>query len=376
MKVQRINTSKGKRYIVIDDNLLPISEINRYLHHLDNLGKSPNTQKSYAFNLMLFCQYMSYVKIGIKDLCACPDKGPIVILSEFVLWLQYPDYSKNILHIEKESCARSNRTINHVMSVVLGFYQYLAMNDEIEQLEAYRLQLSSNQFKPFLYELVKHKTKIMSSIFKKQVPSVPVEAITRQEFNTLFNLCSSRRNKLLLSLLFEGGLRLNEALGMRISDVAHLEDKIINIVARENNENGARVKGNSEGCIYLPDYVVDLILDYINEDILEYESDFLFLNLVGRYKGKPLRDNNIEQFFIRLSLRAGFRVRPHMLRHGFAQEKLEAGWPLEQVQAYLRHKNPTSTLIYAQYTDVMKIEQMQKFINVMNNKNGDIKNDR
>lgn len=34
---------------------------------------------------------------------------------------------------------------------------------------------------------------------------------------------------------------------------------------------------------------------------------------------------------------------------------------MEQIQAYLRHKNPTSTEIYAQFTDALKISKMQEF---------------
>jgi integrase/recombinase XerD len=361
MKVQEINTPKGKRYVLLDDQFKPIGVVNKYLKFLDNLGKSPNTQRTYAYDLLLYCQFMQKKGISLLDLCNNPERGPIDILSEFVLWLQYPDYSNGILHIDREECARSNKTVNHIMSAVLELYQYLAANGEIQQLEAYRMQMIGGQFKPFLYELVKHKTQVQSSIFKKPVPSVPVKGITREQYNTLFSLCHNRRDKLLIALLYEGGLRINEALGLHFSDIAQIEDKTIRIVSRENNENGARVKNNAEGVIYLPDYVVDLLLDYINEDALEYESDFVFINLYGRNKGFPMKYGSAEKLFERLSNDAGFEVTPHMLRHGFSQEKLESGWTLEQVQAYLRHKNVTSTEIYAQYTDVMKIEKMKEF---------------
>ena len=247
------------------------------------------------------------------------------------------------------------------MSAVLDLYRYLSANGEIKQLEVYRMQMVGGQFKPFLYELIKHKTQVMSSIFKKPIVSEPVRAITRKEYNIIFQACVNNRDKLLIALLFEGGLCLNEALGMHLCDISEIEDKIVHIVARENNENGARVKGNAEGIVYLPDYVVDLLLKYINEDVLEYDSDFLFINLYGSNKGTPFKDCTIEQLFIRLSKKTGIKVHPHMVRHGFAQEKLEAGWQLEQIQAYLRHKNPTSTEIYAQFTDALKISKMQEF---------------
>ena len=361
MKVQEINTQKGKRYVLLDDQYKPIDLVNKYLKFLDNLGKSPNTQRAYAYDLLLYCQFMQKKEISLLDLCNNPDRGPVDILSEFVLWLQYPDYANGILHVDKEECARSNKTVNHIMSAVLELYQYLAANNQIQQLEAYRMQMIGGQFKPFLYELVKHKTQVQSSIFKKPVSDVPVQGITRDQYNTLFSLCHNRRDKLLLAILYEGGLRLNEALGLHFSDIAQIEDKIIRIVPRENNENGARVKRHAGGVVYLPDYVVDLLLDYINEDALEYDSDFLFINLYGKNKGAPLCDDTVEQLFIRLSRDAGFEVTPHMLRHGFSQEKLESGWHLEEVQAYLRHKDVASTEIYAQYTDGMKIAKMKEF---------------
>lgn len=361
MKVQPIKTKKGIRYILIGNDCKPEPVVTRYLKYLDNLGKSPNTQRSYAYDLLLYCEFMEQQGIPLLDLCKNPDKGPVDILGEFVLWLQYPDHSKGIFHMGGEDCARSNRTVNHIMSAVLELYRYLSANGQIEQLEVYRMQMIGGQFKPFLYELIKHKQEVMSSIFKKPVPSVPVEAVTRQQYDAIFGACEHRRDQLLVALLFEGGLRLNEGLGLHLVDVSHIEDKTIEIVPRENNENGARVKEYAAGKIYLPDYVVDLLLDYINEDILEYDSDYLFLNLYGKNKGKPMRDNNVEQLFLRISDKVGFKVHPHMLRHGFAQEKLEAWGDITKVQAYLRHKNPASTQIYAQWTDQMKLEALNQF---------------
>ena len=365
MKVQRIQVNNSYAYIVIDDDYKPVTAVNKYLKYLYNIGKSPNTLRTYAYDLLSYLRFLKEKNIDLMDICCKPDCGPIDILSEFVIWLQYPDYSRGICHIEKESSALCNKTVNHIMSIVLELYRYLASNGEMQQLEVYRLQMNNSKFKPFLYEMVKHKTEVMSSIFKKPVISEPVRAITREEFDRLFNACNNRRDKLLVSMLFEGGLRLNEALGMHISDL-EIENNIVHIVARKNNENGARDKRNAVGAIYLPDYVVDLLLDYINDDILEYDSDFLFLNLYNRGSGKgnPLKDASVEQLFLRLSKKLGFKVTPHMLRHGFAQEKLEAGWQLEQVQAYLRHKNATSTELYAQFTDALKINKMEEFIHI------------
>ena len=60
------------------------------------------------------------------ELCCHADKGPIDILSGFMLWLQYPRYAKGIISFEKEKPVRSDRTVNRIMNTVLGFYEYLA----------------------------------------------------------------------------------------------------------------------------------------------------------------------------------------------------------------------------------------------------------
>ena len=56
MKVQSILTQRGTRYILLDDEYNPVTDVNKYLKYLDNIGRSPNTQRSYAYNLLLFCQ--------------------------------------------------------------------------------------------------------------------------------------------------------------------------------------------------------------------------------------------------------------------------------------------------------------------------------
>lgn len=64
MKVQVINTPKGKRYVLLDDQYKPIDVVNKYLKFLDNLGKSPNTQRTYAYDLLLYCQFMQKKEIS------------------------------------------------------------------------------------------------------------------------------------------------------------------------------------------------------------------------------------------------------------------------------------------------------------------------
>ena len=121
MKVQEINTPKGKRYILLDDEYKVVDKVKRFLKYLDNTGKSPNTLKNYAFHLKTYYEYMNNIDIEIKDLCNTSDKGPVDILSEFMVYLQYPDTFNGIVHIDGEEAIRSDVTVNIIMDTVLSF---------------------------------------------------------------------------------------------------------------------------------------------------------------------------------------------------------------------------------------------------------------
>lgn len=49
-----------------------------------------------------------------------------------------------------------------------------------------------------------------------------------------------------------------------------------------------------------------------------------------------------------IGARAGVALHPHLLRHSAATAALDAGAPLDRVQALLGHQSPTVTMRYAQ----------------------------
>lgn len=362
MKVQQVKAAAGTRYILIDDDYKVIDEVKRYLKFLDSCGKSPNTLRSYAYDLLLYYRYASEKGFDVMNLCNDPERKPIDTLSGFLMWLQYPRTSNLEFHFEAEDAARKNRSLNRILGTVLSFYEYLSANNELPELDIYRRQRQSGQFKSFLSEMYLHKKEKKTSILKLPVPDRKVQAVTYEEYKQFFNACITRRDKILVALLFECGLRLSEALGIHLCDLSKIDQGILDIVPRENNENGARVKNYAKGSVVLPAYLIDLIIDYMTEDIADADSDFLLLTRKGKRRGRPMTAYSAEQLFLRLSKKTGMKVHPHMLRHGFAQERLDNGWTLEEVQACLRHRRVTSTAIYAQYTDKKKREMMRGFL--------------
>lgn len=361
MKVQEIDTSRGVRYILLDNEYKPIDAVKRYLKFLDNTDKSPNTLKNYAHHLKIYFEYLNIIDISYDELNTQRGKGSLELFSDFIAWLQYPNYLEgNVVAITSQEAERSNKTVNIIMNTVLGFYDYLAKNNELKEMDLYKIQRGNSKFKSFLYELVSNKKIIKKSILKKVIDEPELEYLTREEYNLIFSICNNIRDKIIVSLMFEGGLRLGEVLGIHIEDIDIWDNKI-HIVPRENLENGARVKNQSKGIIFLPDYVMDLLSEYILYELDEYDTDFLLVNLRGKNKGKPMKSITVQKLFNRFSKNLDRDIHPHMCRHGHATELLEAGWKLIDIKDRLRHKQINSTNVYTHFADEYKKEQVRDF---------------
>lgn len=361
MKVQRIDIGNNQyRYLLLDNEFNVIEPVKRYLKFLDNTGKAENTLKNYAYHLKTYFEFLN--EIGIEfDEIATNGNNPIDILGNFASWLETSEIlNEKIVYLSLQESKRSNQTINLIMSAVLGFYNYLSGGNEFPKLDLYKKQRMNPQFKSFLYELSSKSNQIRKSIFHRKVTKKEVKAITRDQYNLLLETCNMIRDKAIIAIMFEGGLRLGETLGLFIEDIEPFNNKI-KIVPRKNLKNGVSVKNQAEGEVYVPPYVMRFITDYIVEELVDIDTNFLFVNLHGKNKGKPMKPITVQKLFERLSKKVGFVVHPHMCRHGHGTELIESGWNLLEIKEELRHKNIQSTTIYTHLSVEHKKKKIQEF---------------
>ena len=107
MRVIEVQMSQDeRRYVVIDDQGSLIEPIVRFLKYLDRIGAARNTLHSYATALKHYWQQVS------------PDD-----LARFVLWLKLPSGFFKVLPAQPLPQARSNRMINHALTVVTGAWK-------------------------------------------------------------------------------------------------------------------------------------------------------------------------------------------------------------------------------------------------------------
>lgn len=363
MQIINITTKKGIKLITLaDDNRRKIPEVEKFLQFLYRTNHSPNTITSYCYSLKAFYEFLEVKNMTYDDVVQQNDTyGPIDFFNEFILYLQYPDYSKGIIAYLGEQPAITNRSVNCILAAVCSFYDYLARNRNLTNLDVYRDVMANKHFKGFLYGMNLKTVKSLKNVLKLKEPPKRIMYLTTEQFELVLNAATNIRDKCILAVGFYGGLRLGEILNLRISDIEFWDMKI-NITPREGNINGSRVKNYSAGSVFVPNEVMIMLVKYLDK-IKDYGCDYLFVNLKGKEKGKPLNASNVEVIFNRLSEKVGFKVTPHMLRHSFAVHRISSScnYSLVALQHDMRHKNIESTMIYAEFFDEGRLELSRQY---------------
>ena len=360
MKIQKIDIGKNKhRYLLIDDDLLVVEPVKKYLKFLDNLNRSENTLKNYAFHLKLYFEYLQEIGISYNQISEAGN-NPIEILGNFVSWLDNPTIANpKISYFTYPESKRCNKTINIITTTVLGFYDFISHSEELPNIYAYKEQRRNPKFKGLLYELIPNSNIIRKNILHRKAVNKESKALTREQYESLLSHCNSDRDKSIIAIMFEGGLRLGETLGLHIEDIEPYNNRIY-IKPRNGLENGVSVKNHSQGDVYVPPYVMRYITNYIIEELTDLDTNYLFVNLHGENKGKPMKPITVQKLFERLSKDIDVKVNPHMCRHGHGTELAEAGWDLVEIKDRLRHKSVQSTTVYTHLSDIYKKEKLNE----------------
>ena len=373
MKTIKINKQPiGEFYAVIKDSK-PVLPIHYYLLHLNQNGYSKNSIKTYAFHLMLYWEWLElngldyHTAIGVGT-----DNNATVIdnLGKFKFWLKYPDYNPKLIPINGIEAKREASTINQIMNAVLGFYDFTAMREGFDRLNIYTQTRTNVHFNSMISEMTLSKEKIMSNVFKEKEQKKVIKYITRSQYEQLWSAATNQRNRIIVGLLFEGGMRVSEVIGLRISDLAEINKCKIRIENKNDPNNpDAYLKYDSKGYVYVTDTLAKEINDYLINTIADVDTDYLIINLYKTNKysveniHKPMKRDTVEDMIERLGKKVGIEgLHPHMLRHGIAVDMLQKGCPMIQIKDKLRHKNLNTTSdIYAEFDDTARKQAMANY---------------
>ncbi|MBB6623946.1 tyrosine-type recombinase/integrase [Clostridium gasigenes] len=343
MEVVKVKTEDGKeRYYVADDDGLPIEPILKFIRFKDNTNFARNSLRMYCQHLKLYFEYLQQKDLDFQ-------KVTIDDLALFVNWLQNPHKSLKVIPVHQIDQARSPRTINIIVNTVLSFYDYILRHEEYSNNVSDRLKkfvsTPSRNFKGFLYGIAYEHKKVSSNILKLKVPKSKPKILSKCEISILIATCNNLRDKFLLNLLYETGIRIGEALSLWIEDF-DISDRIIDLKDRGELENNAEIKTvSSPRRIDISQNIADMFMEYISEyHTDEVETNHIFIKISGENKFKAMNYVDADNLFRTLKKKTGIYVTPHMFRHSSLTILRMAGWQPELLRIRAGHKNIYTTL--------------------------------
>lgn len=346
MKVQRVRIPDSEQvtWSVLDDNYLPVQPIQSYLGYLRSIERSPNTVHAYAGHLKLYWEFLRDLHLNWLEIT-------LENLADFIHWLRSPD--PRVTPIQPQESKRTEKTINAILAAVCGFYEFQERLGTTESVDVYRYQFQpGRKYKPFLHHINKGK-EVRTRLLKLKEPKTFPGTLAPEQIKQLTEACSRQRDKFLICLLYESGMRIGEALGLRHEDIHTSGSNEIHIIPRGNNANGARAKSNSFRIIHVSKELMTLYSDYLIDEYPEnVDSDYVFVNIWEGQTGSAMTYSGVASLFNRLSKKTGIDARPHLFRHTHATELIRDGWDMAHVQKRLGHSSIQTTInTYTHLTD-------------------------
>jgi len=301
----------------------------------------------------------------------------------------YPQHIENII-----KCIRVNYYSKRTEQTYLGWFMRFVVFHKCKD----PISLTDNDIGAYLEYLVL-KRKVSSStqglalnaiiFFYKQVigrevsddiqfyrskkpKRLPV-VLSKPEVALLLNEISNPVWQLMANLLYGCGMRLMEAVRLRILDVDFdyqqilirnakgKKDRIVPIPeklieALKNQIDGARelhqedIKGGF-GMVYLPEALSRKYPNAAFESRWQYVFPATAISvdpLTGIRRRHHIHENGLQKTIRKTTERVGImkRVTCHVLRHSFATHLLENGYDIRTVQELLGHADVSTTMIY------------------------------
>jgi integrase/recombinase XerD len=334
VRVHRLVMPGGDRsWTVVDDDGVPVEPVESYLGYLAAIERSPNTVRAYATSLKFWFEFCARRRLAW-------DRAQVVDVARFVADLRAP--ADNVIVLDASAARRAPSTVNRHLGAVFGFYDYQARSGIATAAGLVTWKRSGRgAYKPFLHHVTKGRP-VPTRPISLPVPRRMPVTLTAEQIGALLAACDHLRDRLLLAVLAETGMRVGQALGLRHGDIAS-QVREMRIVPRPDNANDARAKCRSVHTVPVTAALIRLYSEYLFVEYGDLDCDYVFVNLWGQPIGHPLRYQAVAGLVARLRARTGIAFTPHMLRHSHATDLIRQGVPIEVVSKRLTHASVVTT---------------------------------
>ncbi|WP_457125737.1 tyrosine-type recombinase/integrase [Mycobacteroides abscessus] len=321
---------------------------------------SPNTVRAYAYDVLKLLRFLEMRELSVQDF-----SSPLSV--EFLQWLRTQSSKRKVqrfgVGVVADSGGRmlSARTCNRVLAGISTFYEFLITagryeapeNPLVKRLDTAAMRVPT-RYRPPLSTSSRQRP-VRRVLRLKTTDPLP-RSISDESYLKLLEQMSRLRDRALVELMWEGGLRPGEVLGIQFEDVEYGHRRVA-VRTRNTHPAGVRQKSRRDRFV---DLYEERGLPALNRYVMlerprDVESHYIFLvGGNGKRRAEPLSYDGLFRMFSRASARAGVRspwLTPHSLRHTHATRMTELGMRELTLSARLGHASPESTRVYTRVSD-------------------------
>lgn len=344
---------------LVDDGGQPVAEVEEFLRLLAVRECSPHTVRAYAHDLQKLYLFLHEAGLSVDEF------GPAQAI-QFLPWLRLQFSSRRAQRLELgvatgQGRVLSAKTCNRVLAAVSSFYEFLIANEAYSGRENPIVKVADHaaarvptRYRPPL-DNARRQRPIRRALRVKTVEALP-RPMPDDVYAAMLAELRTRRDRALVEVMWEGGLRPGEVLGLHLEDISYGQRRVF---VRKRNDHPAGVRQKSRR-----DRVVDLLearaLPALNDYVMherpaDAQCPWVFLvGGKGKRRCEPLGYDGLVRMFARAAQRAGVRdawLTPHALRHTHATRMFQNGMRELTLMARLGHATPESMKVYTRVSD-------------------------
>lgn len=238
----------------------------------------------------------------------------------------------------------SNKTVKSYLYYITDVLKFASKNpktvkaedirDYLEKLtdagkSASTLNIAYNALKFYFEKILRRRffNYIPRAKKDKKLP----EVFNKDEVKKILGVIRNAKHKLLLGMMYSSGLRVSEAINVKVGDL-DFRNKMLKI---------RQAKGAKDRMTIMSAKVAGVLEKYIKN---KAPDDYVFESA----RGGKLTERSAQKVFAQALNDSGIKKQasPHSLRHSFATHLLEDGTDIRYIQELLGHKRLETTQIY------------------------------
>jgi integrase/recombinase XerD len=355
VRAARIRYPDGRvSWTLLDNRDEVVAPARAWLIHLEQIRMSPNTIERFAKHVAALGAFLSARDRGFEQIT-------VRDYDEFLAWCEVRRTGAIVspkvvqLRASRAGSSRMSASLrNQIHIAVKSFYRNLVNDErfEVDVRQKLRVYDAEHTYKPFLEHISRRRATRRKDAYNRGRVDAAQRAISTKRLKPeqvlgLIESCRLLRDTFLVVLLYNTGLRLGEALGLRHADI-DVSERVIWVVPRVDNENGARAKAGRVRAVPVHEYVVRMYEDLMTSgeyaSAFESGTEYVFCNIERGRIGRAMTISRAKKLQVHLVARSGIQFHWHMLRHSHASEAIAAGYGLLEVADRLGHASPQTTV--------------------------------